>query len=67
MKAKEENVIEQKEIELCAVSKEFVIKQINKLVGSNQDVFNEYFAWAQILNSKVSMISQEETNDKYAE
>ena len=67
MKAKEEKLVEEKEVELCAVSKEFVVKQINKLIEENQNAFNEYFYWINVLNSKVNIISQEEINDKYAE
>jgi len=67
MTKEKKTVDEVKEVELCAVSKEFVVKQINKLIESNQEVFQEYFYWANVLNTKVSMIGQEESNDKFAE
>lgn len=70
MKAKKEEVElvnEEKAVELCAISKEFAIKQVNKLVNEHTEVFSEYFYWANVINSQVNVVEKEDLDDKYAE
>ena len=62
-KSVEESVKEEK-VELCAISREFAIKQINKLVKENQEVFEEYFYWANVLNSPVNVVKIEGDENK---
>lgn len=55
---------EKKVMELCALPKEFIINQINKLVEANKEAFETYDYLIKALNSPVQTIPTEEIKEE---
>ena len=50
---------EESKQELCAIPKEYAERQLKKLIESNQEVFDEYIMWQNVIKSQVSVSSED--------
>jgi len=57
---------EEKQLELCAISKEVAVERLNKLVEKHQDIFDEYNMWISVINSPIKMVDTEESTSEVA-
>jgi hypothetical protein len=49
--------------EFCAISKEQATKNVEKLIKANQEIFDEYFLWVDVLQTKVNFVTEEPTDE----
>jgi len=50
---------EESKQELCAIPKEYAERQLKKLIENNQEVFDEYIMWQNVIKSQVSVASED--------
>ena len=49
--------VETKQLELCAIPKDFIREKIETLIKENEQVFKEYFLLVEVYNTQVNIPS----------
>lgn len=48
-------VVETKQLELCAIPKDFIREKIEALIKANEPIFKEYFLLVEVYNTQVNI------------